>query len=131
STTFSVFDVIGIIIVLSAIILETLADEQLRNFNRTKQKNELMTKGIWSVTRHPNYFGEVIFWWGLFFFAITNAITNDLSTLWVVVGPVGITILFLIVSIPLMENRLLEKYPGYNDYKSRVSVFIPWFEKRN
>ncbi|MHA1592282.1 MAG: DUF1295 domain-containing protein [Candidatus Heimdallarchaeaceae archaeon] len=126
STFFSVYDVIGIIIVLGAIIIETVADEQLRNFLKTKQKGELMTKGIWSVTRHPNYFGEVSFWWGMFFFAISSGV----STLWVVVGPISMTILFLIVSIPLMENRLMKKYPGYNDYKSRVSSFIPWFEKR-
>jgi len=129
STFFSVFDIIGIIIVLGAIILETVADEQLRNFAKTKQKDEYMTKGVWSVTRHPNYFGEVCFWWGLFFFAITIIIA-DKSTIWVIVGPVCITILFLIVSIPLMENKLMKKYPSYSDYKSRVSSFIPWFEKR-
>ncbi len=127
SSTFTVFDIIGIIIALGATILETVADEQLRNFVKKKQKNEFMTKGVWSVTRHPNYFGEVSFWWGMFFFAIANGV----STLWVVVGPISMTILFLIVSIPLMENRLMKKYPGYTDYKSRVSSFIPWFEKRN
>ncbi|MCK5408834.1 MAG: DUF1295 domain-containing protein [Candidatus Heimdallarchaeota archaeon] len=127
STSFSVYDIIGIIIVLGAIIVETVADEQLRNFLKTKQKGELMTKGIWSVTRHPNYFGEVSFWWGMFFFAISSGV----STLWVVVGPISMIILFLIVSIPLMENRLMKKYPSYIDYKSRVSSFIPWFKKRN
>ncbi|MCK4972506.1 MAG: DUF1295 domain-containing protein [Candidatus Heimdallarchaeota archaeon] len=130
TTSFSVFDIIGIVIVLGSIILETVADEQLRNFIKIKQKDEVMTRGIWSVTRHPNYFGEVSFWWGLFFFAITT-ITIEITTLWVIIGPIGITILFLIVSIPLMENRLMKKYSGYNEYKSRVSVLIPWFKKRN
>jgi len=129
STSFSIFDIIGIIIVLGSTVLETVADEQLRNFVKTKQKGEFMTEGVWSVSRHPNYFGEVSFWWGVFFFTITIIIA-DITTLWVIVGPVSITILFLIISIPLMENRLLKKYPGYKDYKSRVSAFIPWFEKR-
>ena len=124
--TLTVFDIIGVAIAVAAITIETLADEQLRNFVKTKQEHEFMTTGIWSVTRHPNYFGEVSFWWGLFFFSLTAGIVN----IWTIAGPISITILFLIVSIPLMENRLLKKYPDYQQYKSKVSRLVPWFHKK-
>ena len=121
-----VLDVIGIIITVIGISMETVSDEQLKKFKKTKEKGELMTEGLWKFSRHPNYFGQIIFWWGLYFFALSISMKHW----WMIIGPVSITILFLIISIPMMENRLIEKYPKYLEYKKRVSILIPWFNKK-
>jgi len=126
NTSFGYLDAIGIIISLMGIAMETVSDEQLRKFKKTKEKGQLMTSGLWSVSRHPNYFGEISFWWGLFFFALSA----DLSNWWMIVGPVSITILFFVISIPMMEKKLLERYPQYAEYKKKVSMFFPWFQKK-
>ncbi|GAJ06174.1 unnamed protein product, partial [marine sediment metagenome] len=63
-----------------------------------------MSTGLWAYSRHPNYLGEVMFWWGLFLFALAA----DLSHWWVFVGPLAMTVLFIFVSIPMMDKRNLE-----------------------
>jgi len=67
-----------------------------------------------------------MFWWGLFLFALAA----DLSYWWVFVGPLAMTVLFIFVSIPMMDKRNLERRPGYEEHMRRVSAFIPWFPKK-
>ena len=124
--TIGVLDIIGIIIVVIGILMETISDEQLKKFKKSKEKGELMTKGLWKVSRHPNYFGQIIFWWGLYFFAISISGNHW----WMIIGPIAMTILFVFLSIPMMEKRLTEKYPQYFEYKKKVSILIPWFQKK-
>jgi len=82
---FGVLDWIAIVVTAGAIILETTADEQLRKFVKANPRpGKIMSTGLWSYSRHPNYLGEIMLWWGLFLFAISA----DLSYWWVVVGPV-------------------------------------------
>ncbi|MFW9853273.1 MAG: DUF1295 domain-containing protein, partial [Candidatus Thorarchaeota archaeon] len=126
SPTISVLDIIGSIIAVIGVLMETISDEQLKKFKKSKEKGELMTKGLWKVSRHPNYFGQIIFWWGLYFFAISIGG----NYWWMIIGPIAITILFLVVSIPMMEERLAEKYTHFLDYKKRVSRLVPWFQKK-
>ncbi len=123
--TIGVLDIIGIIITVIGILMETISDEQLKKFKKTK-KGELMTKGLWKISRHPNYFGQIIFWWGLYFFALS--INGEYW--WMIVGPIVMTILFIVISIPMMEKRLVEKYPQFLEYKKRVSMLIPWIQKK-
>ena len=79
-----------------------------------------MESGLWKYTRHPNYFGEVTLWWGIFI--VVLSFPNALFTL---VGPVTITILILFVSgIPLLEKKYAGR-PDFEAYKKRTSVFIP------
>jgi steroid 5-alpha reductase family enzyme len=123
-----VFDTLGLVIAVGATAIELLADEQMKRFCRSnKEKGKVMDEGLWSLSRHPNYFGEVSFWWGLYFFALAAS----LSYWWCFAGPLAITILFIVVSIPLMEKRQLARRPNFEEYKERVSVFIPWFPKKN
>ncbi len=123
---FGMLDIIAIIITAGAILIETIADEQLRKFIRKRtQPGEIMTEGLWAYSRHPNYFGEVIFWWGLFFFALAAGY----DYWWTISGPVSITILFTFVSIPLMEKRSLKRRPGYGELKKKIPALIPWFPK--
>ncbi len=124
--TMGVLEALGISITVIGILMETISDEQLKKFKKTKEKGELMTKGLWRISRHPNYFGQIIFWWGLYFFALS--INGEYWCM--IVGPIAMTILFIVISIPMMEKRLVEKYPEFLEYKKRVSMLIPWIQKK-
>jgi steroid 5-alpha reductase family enzyme len=123
---FGTLDVIAIIVTAGAIAIETTADEQLRKFTLKKPQGVvILDKGLWAYSRHPNYLGEVIFWWGLFIFGLAA----KPGYWWTIIGPVSITILFTFISIPLMEKRSLERRPGYDEHIKRVPVFLPWFPR--
>ena len=127
TSSFGPLDWVATVIVVGAIIIEATSDEQLRRFVKTRQKpGQTMTTGLWAYSRHPNYFGELMFWWGLFLFALAA----DLSYWRVFVGPVALTVLFLFVSIPMMDKRSLDRRPGYQEHMKKVSALIPWFPKR-
>lgn len=120
-------DWVAIVVTSAAIIIEATADEQRRRFVKTNpQPGKIMSTGLWAYSRHPNYLGEVMFWWGLFLFALAA----DLSYWWVFVGPLAMTVLFIFVSIPMMDKRNLERRPGYQEHMRKVSAFIPWFPKK-
>ena len=84
-----------------------------------------MTRGLWAYSRHPNYFGEIMFWWGIFFFGLAA----DFHYWWTIIGPVSVTLLFTVISIPLMEKRNLERRPDYAKVRESIPVLIPWFPK--
>ena len=124
--TFGILDIVAIIITGGAIVVETVADAQLRRFTQQNaQSGTIMAKGLWAYSRHPNYFGEVMFWWGLFLFGLAA----DSGYWWTIIGPVSITILFTFISIPLMEKRNLARRPGYAELRKKIPVFLPWFPK--
>lgn len=76
--------------------------------------------GLWSWSRHPNYFGEVVLWWGIWIIALSSA-----NGLFALLGPVTITVLLLKVSgIPLLEEKYRTN-PEYQDYARRTSIFLP------
>ena len=114
----SIFFWLGLIICIAAIVIEAVADEHLKIFSDKKEKGELLTKGLWAYSRHPNYLGEISFWYGLYFFSLAASQTsNDWFYWWTVFGPVIVTILFLAISIPMIEKKMMEKYPTYKIYK--------------
>jgi steroid 5-alpha reductase family enzyme len=118
-----VFDIIGLIICLAAVEIEYLADEQLRKFKATNpEKGANMEKGLWAISRHPNYLGEILFWFGLFFFAIGDQFKENA---WTAVGFISMVILFKFISIPMMERRLVKTKSDYGKYQKRVSALIP------
>jgi steroid 5-alpha reductase family enzyme len=123
---FNWLDVVAGIVTLGAILIEATADLQLRRFRRgAKEPGQVIPPGLWQYTRHPNYFGEVSFWWGVFLFGLAAAP----SYWWTIIGPLCMLALFLFISIPLMEKHLLEKRPEYVAYQKQVSAFVPWFRK--
>lgn len=123
-STLGILDFIAIAVTVGAILIEALADEQMKRFRHEKHEpGEIMDRGLWAYSRHPNYFGEITFWWGLFIFALAA----DTHFWWTAVGPLVITVLFLMVSIPLMEKRNLERRPGYAEHCKKVSALILWF----
>lgn len=114
-------------VTLGAVAIETVADEQLRAFRRKRRSPaEMMVTGLWSYSRHPNYFGEVLFWWGLFL--LVPAAAPGAS--WTAVGALAITALFLFISIPMLDRRSAERRPEYKEYMKRVSALVPWFPRR-
>jgi steroid 5-alpha reductase family enzyme len=115
----------GIIIILAA-ALQLISDEQMKRFKRAHQGEKLcIEEGLWKYSRHPNYFGEVMVWWGLYLFYFGTFKTIDL----VILAPIAMTGLFLLISIPWMEKKILETRPEYKGYQSRVSMLIPFFRK--
>ena len=115
-------DIIAIIVTAGAIILETTADRQLRQFVLKNTKpGAIMDRGLWAYSRHPNYFGEILFWWGLWVFGLAVAP----GYWWTVIGPVVITLLFITISIPLMDKRNLKRRPGYGEHCHKIPALIP------
>lgn len=119
---FGILDVLAAIITFAAVMIELVADEQMRNFAKTKKPGEIMTKGLWAYSRHPNYFGEIMFWWGLLLFGI--AANPDFW--WTGIGALAITIMFYTASIPMIDKRSLERRPGYAEHMKKTSAIIPW-----
>jgi steroid 5-alpha reductase family enzyme len=116
------WDIAGTLLLFGSVIYVFIADEQLRNFRKNPgNKGKAMTTGLWSYSRHPNYFGEISTWWGLSAFAVAAACENW----WVLAGPVAITVMFLFASIPMIEKRNLERREGYRQYIARTSLLLP------
>jgi steroid 5-alpha reductase family enzyme len=124
SNDISIIDILAFFVSLIAITIETCADNQMRRYLLTRTEyGKTFQTGLWKFTRHPNYFGEILFWWGIYLF--TLSISTDL--LWTIAGSVIITLLFIFVSIPLIEKRLSRNKPDFNEYQKHVSMLIPWF----
>jgi steroid 5-alpha reductase family enzyme len=114
-------DGLAVVVTAGAVVLEAGADEQLRAFNRTKAPGDVCDVGVWSWSRHPNYLGEMLFWWGLWLFGLAAAP----DWWWTVVGPVAMTVMFLAASIPMLERRSAERRIGWDDYRARTSLLVP------
>jgi len=114
-------DCIGLGIWIIGFYFETIGDYQLRQFKKDPNNNgKILTTGLWKYTRHPNYFGEVTMWWGIFFIAL-----NSPYGWWAIIGPATITSLILFVSgIPMLEKRY-EGNKEFETYKKKTSAFIP------
>ena len=120
--SFNALDVVAAVVTAVAIAIETVADNQMRAFTRSPaNRGRTIDTGLWSRSRHPNYFGEITFWWGLWLFGLAAAPT----WWWTVVGPLVMVGLFLMASIPLMEERSLQRRPSYADYQRAVPRLVP------
>lgn len=118
-------DLIGIVIWVIGYLLEAIGDLQLMMFKANPaHKGKLLTTGLWSLTRHPNYFGEAVLWWGYYIFALAS------GSWWTVFSPILMTYLLMKVSGVAMLERTLKLKPGYEDYMRRTSAFFPWFPKK-
>ncbi len=119
-------DVIASVVTGVAILIELVADNQLRRFVMFRvERGELLRSGLWRYSRHPNYFGEALFWWGLFLFTIPTLAT----TWWAGAGALSILLMFVFVSIPMIEKRSLSRRPEYAAHAAKTSLLIPWRPK--
>ena len=124
---FGLWAIAGAAIWLVGLVVEAAADAQKSRFKaKDENRGRFITSGLWRYSRHPNYFGEILVWWGLFAYAVPFLQGAAFA---VVVGPVFITLLLLFVSgIPLLERSADAKYgddPAYREYKQRTSILVP------
>ena len=111
----------------AAIAIETIADQQLRAFLRARRDPEaVLDKGLWANCRHPNYSGEILFWWGLYLFGLAA----EPAWAWSVVGPLSITLLFVFISVPWMDRRLLLRHPAWAQSMKSLPALLPWPRRR-
>jgi steroid 5-alpha reductase family enzyme len=126
---FGPLDVLAAAATLGAIVIEATADRQLHEFAKGSPKpGQIMSGGLWARCRHPNYLGEVLFWWGLYLFCLAASPSHW----WFVLGPAAITVLFLRISVPMMDQHLLASKNGYRDHMEQVPALLPrLFQKKN
>ncbi len=117
---------IGLFLCIGAATIQLIADRQMDTFkSRSPAKEVNIDEGLWRYSRHPNYLGEIIFWWGLW---IMQVGVNH--TIWyTVAAPLLITLLFIFISIPMMERHILASRPSYVEYRQAVPPLLPWFRK--
>ncbi len=115
---------IGFGLSAAGLTVEALADWQMARFRRQRRSpGEVMDRGLWRYSRHPNYFGEMLVQWGLYLMACDAGLMGLLTIFApallsaMIIGPLGAN---------LLERRLGKKNPGYQDYVRRTSAFIPW-----
>ena len=128
SPSFGFIQMAATALTLIAIFLETIADVQLKRFlDRKSPSGSIMNEGLWKYSRHPNYLGEILFWWGLWLFIPGSGLSRWLA----LSGPLAVTALFVFVSIPLMEKHNQSRRSGYSQYAHKISVLIPRFPKND
>jgi len=115
-------DVVGALIAAAGIGVEAVADAQLARFKKDPEnRGRVMDRGLWGWSRHPNYFGEALVWWGIFFIVLSTPVS-----FWTVVSPVVITlVLTKMTGVALTEKTIIEKRPEYRRYIERVPAFFP------
>jgi steroid 5-alpha reductase family enzyme len=121
SNSIGLIETAGFLVWIIGFYFESTGDRQLKEFiSNPANKGKLMDKGLWRYSRHPNYFGEVTQWWGIFIIALSIS-----GSVFTIVGPLTITFLVLFVSgVPLLEKKYAGR-PDFEAYKKRTSVFIP------
>ncbi|MXY10997.1 MAG: DUF1295 domain-containing protein [Acidimicrobiaceae bacterium] len=105
---------------------EAVSDEQLRRFKADPaNRGQVMDRGLWRYSRHPNYFGDCVVWWGIYLAAAAA------GAWWTIAGPLVMTVLLLRVSgVALLERSIGKRRPGYAEYAARTSAFIPMPPRR-
>lgn len=111
----SIFSIVGVFVWITGFFFESVGDSQLSKFiSNPENKGKIMQSGLWKYTRHPNYFGEVTQWWGIWIISL-----GAMGSLWGLIGPLTITILILKVSgIPMLENKMKENIE-FSEYKKK------------
>jgi steroid 5-alpha reductase family enzyme len=117
-------DLLGTIVWTTGFIFESVGDWQLAQFKSDPaNKGQVMNRGLWAYSRHPNYFGEFLVWWGIFLITLSTP-----NNWWTILSPLILTaVLLKMTGIPLTEKGLVEKRPGYSNYIKRTSAFVPWW----
>jgi steroid 5-alpha reductase family enzyme len=115
-------DAVGLALYGIGLAFETIGDAQLARFaGDPRHAGQVMDSGLWRYTRHPNYFGDCLVWWGL------GSIALSTGAWWSLAGPVIMTVLLLRVSgVTLLERDISNRRPGYVQYAARTSAFFPW-----
>jgi steroid 5-alpha reductase family enzyme len=115
-------DALAGLVTAGAIALEAGADAELHRYRASSPPSgDFLRSGLWAWSRHPNYLGEMGFWWGLWLFGVAAAPQHA----WTIAGPLAIVLMFRFVSLPMIETRMRERRPGFADWAARSSLVIP------
>jgi len=120
------FDVAGALVFVFGFGFEVVADRQLKAFrDDPKNRGQILDTGLWRWSRHPNYFGEAVLWWGFGLCALDQPLG------WLtLLGPVLMTYLLVKVSgVSMLDAHMRASRPGYAAYMDRTSAFIPWMRR--
>ena len=109
---------LGFAVCLTSATIQLIADTQIHRF-RELYPHQFCNVGLWKRGRHPNYFGEIMMWWGVW---VMYASLFGID--WLIMAPIAMTCLFLFISIPMMERRQLENKPGYAEYRKKTRILI-------
>ncbi|MDC0255845.1 DUF2177 family protein, partial [Bacteriovoracales bacterium] len=114
------FDFLGLSLFIIGFLFESVADFQLSQFKKdTQNEGKILSSGVWSLCRHPNYFGETLIWWGFFFFAVPS--------IWTIISPLLMTFLLLKVSgVTMLEKVLKNKGEAFDLYVKTTPSFLPF-----
>ena len=125
--TLNLVFVIGFLLVIFATVVQYISDEQMRRFRKAHVgEKKCIDEGLWRISRHPNYFGEVTVWWGVYIMLVGFTYQLDLYML----APLSMTLLFVFISIPMMEKKILKTRSEYRLYQEQVSMLVPYFRKQ-
>ena len=117
---------VGFILIAVAVTVQYISDAQMRDFrNDINNFGKTMKYGLWKYSRHPNYLGEVSFWFGIYVFALASGS----APMWLLGCPLVMLALFVFISCPMMDNRSLKKRPGYKEYMDKTPQLLFWFVK--
>lgn len=118
---FAWLDVAGAALVAAGIAYEAIADRQLARFKAdARNRGQVLDRGLWRYSRHPNYFGECCIWWGFYLVALAA------DAGWTIVSPLLMTWLLLRISgVTLLEQGIADRRPGYASYAARTNAFLP------
>ena len=117
---------VGFILIIVAVTVQYISDDQMRKFRKDDENfGKTMKYGLWKYSRHPNYFGEVSFWFGIYLFALASGETSIL----LLACPMLMLALFVFISCPMMDNRSLKKRSDYREYMKKTPQLFMWFVK--
>jgi len=120
----SALSIIGFLLAFFGLTYEAIADWQLSIFLKNKKRG-VMNQGLWRYSRHPNYFGEFLVWWGIYLISFNSIFS------FTILSPILMSLLLLKVSgAELLESTIVDRRPGYADYIKQTPMFFPWFRKR-
>jgi steroid 5-alpha reductase family enzyme len=123
--TFSFLNALGVLVWAAGFAFELLADIQLNRFKGDPaNRGRILDTGLWSLSRHPNYFGDALQWWGLGLVAFSTA------TWWALIGPAAMTAVFLYISNDVLERGMRKRHPAYEAYVAATPKFFPRLRSR-
>ena len=123
---YTVFDILAVGLWTIGMFFESVGDWQLARFKANPANHgKVMNHGLWRYTRHPNYFGECLIWWGFFLFAVPT------GAWWAILSPVLLTFLLLKFSgVTMLEEAIVDRRPAYREYIESTNAFIPGPSKK-
>lgn len=119
-------DMLGATMWIIGFMYESVSDMQLHTFmSDPNNKGHLCQQGLWRYSRHPNYFGEIFMWWGIFMIALVTPFG-----IFTIITPCAITFALLFVTGIPWNEKVISANPEYQEYKRKTGILIPWFVKK-